>query len=196
MRKDLTEKQVLDAIEKVVGRLAYKFKFGYHEIDDMKQQAAQEALKCLDKWDGIRPLENFMWTHVHNRLYNFKRDNYARLNKPCDTCPLWQNNKCQEFENQLDCDLYAGWIKRNDAKKSLMSTVEHQDVTPGESNINEETFGKTIFLLLNNKIPAAYREDWLRFTNNLKLAKNKREELVDLMREILIEEGIDIDGNR
>lgn len=193
MRKDLTEEQVLEAIDKVVGRLAYKFKFGYHDIEDMKQQATQEALKCLDQWDGVRPLENFMWTHVHNRLYNFKRDNYARLNKPCDTCPFWQNKQCTKYDNQLDCDLYDGWVRRNEAKKALMSTVEHQDITPHESDINDQVFGKSIFYLLNSKIPPYAREDWIRFTNNLKLPKTRRLALIELMKEIVQEEGISID---
>ena len=40
----------------------------------MKQQAAIFALEGLEKYDNKRPLENFLWTHVRNRLFNYKRE--------------------------------------------------------------------------------------------------------------------------
>ena len=74
-----------DIIERVSSRLAQKFRFGYHTIDDMKQQAALFAWEGIyDSWDDSRPLENFLWIHVRNRLYNFKRNNYGRPEKPCE----------------------------------------------------------------------------------------------------------------
>jgi hypothetical protein len=44
---------VLDNISK---RLANKFRFAYHSIDDMKQQAAIFALEGLKNYDKKRPL--------------------------------------------------------------------------------------------------------------------------------------------
>ena len=52
----MTEEQVLQIINNITNRLAGKFKFGYHEIEDMKQQARLFAWQGLENYDGIRPL--------------------------------------------------------------------------------------------------------------------------------------------
>ena len=75
-KKKVTDEAFLEALNIVTKRLVYKFKFGYHEIEDMKQQAAVFAIEALEKYDHKRPLENFLWVHVRNRLFNFKRDNF------------------------------------------------------------------------------------------------------------------------
>ena len=82
----MTEEEVLETIEKIANKLCYKFKFGYHGVEDMKQQATLFALEGLDSYDEKRPLENFLWTHVRNRLFNYKRDNFERPDKPCFSC--------------------------------------------------------------------------------------------------------------
>ena len=97
---NMTEEQVIQTIDNIANRLASKFKFGYHEIEDMKQQARLFAWEGLKNYDGIRPLENFLWTHVRNRLYNFKRNNFGRPDKPCDTCPFFDRNF---FSNATHC---------------------------------------------------------------------------------------------
>ena len=102
----INEEDLITIVNKIANRFASTFKFGYHEIEDMKQQAWQVALEGLKDYDGERPLENFLWTHIRNRLYNFKRDNYFRPEKPCDRCPLLRNDECTKFKDRLACDLY------------------------------------------------------------------------------------------
>ena len=84
----MTEKEVLDVIDIAVRRLAYKFRFGYHTVEDIKQEGRFVALKALKKYDSSRPLENYLWTAVRNGLFNNKRDNYERPDLPCKNCPL------------------------------------------------------------------------------------------------------------
>ena len=69
----MTEEQVVQTIDIIANRLAKKFKFGYHDIDDMKQQARLFAWEGIENYDGVRPLANILWTHVRYRLYYFKR---------------------------------------------------------------------------------------------------------------------------
>ena len=72
--KGVDEKDFLRVLDNISKRLAYKFRFAYHNFDDMKQQAAIFAIEGLEKYDNSRPLENFLWTHVRNRLFNYKRN--------------------------------------------------------------------------------------------------------------------------
>ena len=187
-----SEQEVLDVIDNIANRLCYKFKFGYHSPEDMKQQARLFAWEGLEKYDKKRPLENFLWTHVRNRLYNFKRNNYSRLEKPCDTCEFYVNKKCTEFVDQEECNLYKGWLDRNNAKKNLMHSIsvefdqnEHEDAAIGT------LFAKEVSELLDEKLHVRFREDWIRLLNNLKLGKVRKDKILEEIKSILKENGID-----
>jgi len=194
----MTEEQVVQIINNISNRLANKFKFGYHDIDDMKQQARLFAWEGIENYDGVRPLENFLWTHVRNRLYNFKRNNFGRPDKPCDSCPYFdiahENDKgypCKAYDDHEECDLYMGWLKRNTAKRNIMNTAQ-LDLEVRQSDAIEEMLDKKqMFNLIDKSIPVHYREDWIRFINNLKLSKAKRESLVSIIVGILKENKID-----
>ena len=195
--RGMTEKQVMQTIDLIASRLAGKFKFGYHELEDMKQQARLFAWEGLENYDGVRPLENFLWTHVRNRLYNFKRNNFGRPDKPCDNCPFFDMSfsnsnhyGCKAFDNEEECDLYAGWLKRNTAKRNIMNTANLDIDVNQSAHLDEALDQKHIFNLVDQAIPVPYREDWIRFVNSLKLPKSRRQQVVELVKQILEENDI------
>lgn len=196
--QNMTESQVIQIINNIANRLAGKFKFGYHDLEDMKQQARLFAWEGLENYDGVRPLENFLWTHVRNRLYNFKRNNFGRPDKPCDSCPFFDrdfsNSKgygCREYDNHEECDLYFGWLKRNTSKRNIMNTAQLDlDIKSSES-IEDIIDKKHIFNTVDKEIPVQYREDWVRLVNNLKLPKVRREAITKIIIQILKEHHID-----
>ena len=195
---DMSEQQVIQTINNIANRLALKFKFGYHALEDMKQQARLFAWEGLENYDGIRPLENFLWTHVRNRLYNFKRNNYGRPDKPCDACPFFninfQNSRgygCEAFDDHDECLLYTGRLNRNTAKKNIMNAVRLDLELQGKASSEESVDKKHIFSLIDNNLPVQYREDWIRLTNDLKLSKSRKETIVQVVLSILKENGID-----
>ena len=193
----MTEDEVVQTINLIANRRAGKFKFGYHELEDMKQQARLFAWEGLENYDGVRPLENFLWTHVRNRLYNFKRNNFGRPDKPCDTCPFFDmsfsnSNRypCKAYDNEQECDLYAGWLKRNTAKRNIMNTANLDiDVKQG-NRLDDALDQKHIFNIVDQAIPVYYREDWIRFVNSLKLPKSRRQNIIEIVNEILEENDI------
>jgi len=164
----------------------------------MKQQARLFAWEGIENYDGVRPLENFLWTHVRNRLYNFKRNNFGRPDKPCDSCPYFdlahENDKgypCRAYDNHEECDLYMGWLKRNTAKRNIMNTAQ-LDLDIRQSNSIEDAIdNKHIFNLVDKALPVYYREDWIRLINSLKLSKVKRKALILVIVGILKENNID-----
>ena len=187
-----SEQEVLDVIDGIANRLCYKFKFGYHSPDDMKQQARLFAWEGLEKYDGKRPLENFLWTHVRNRLYNFKRNNYSRLEKPCDTCEFYISKKCTAFVDQEECHLYKGWLDRNNAKKNLMHSISVEfDQKEHETASLSTLFAKEVIELLDEELHVRFREDWIRLLNNLKLNKVRKDKLLEEIYVILKENNID-----
>jgi len=199
-----TEKQVIEIIERIAKPLAKKFKFGYHEIDDITQQIFVEILKpdkngitILEKFDPDKgnSLDSFLWIHARNRLHNFKRDNFARPDLPCNTCPLnaYVDQKCTAYLEQMHCEYFFKWFNRNETKKSLATSksTEQNNEESYEDSINEKIFTKDIYSLVEKNIPVSLREDWIRFTNKLKLSKQKREYLTEFVMNILKENGIE-----
>jgi hypothetical protein len=197
----VTEKEFLSVLDNISKRLGHKFKFGYHSFDDMKQQAAIFALEGLQKYDNKRPLENFLWTHVRNRLFNYKRDNYQRPDKPCLTCPLYDAHckkslsGCLEYSNKTDCELYQTWDARNSSKKNIMKPIGMDDVQDASHNHHKTTdvpntvFNKQIIDLLDQHIPAQYRETYLRLKYGEKIYKNDMTKLLSVITDLLREHG-------
>lgn len=192
------ESDFLAALEKIGNSLAKKYRFGYHDIEDIKQQAAILALEGLKNYDNTRPLENFLWTHVRNRLFNYKRNNYQRPDKPCLKCPLYDphNQKsssgCEKYNNKNDCEMYRSWSKRNDAKKNIMApqTLENS------SDFNNLKYHDPSSLLENNELiklldskitKPEYRESYLKLKNNVKISAGELNKLKKYISSILQE---------
>jgi hypothetical protein len=197
MKKKLpvSESEFLQILENISKKLAYKFKFGYHDIEDMKQQISIFALEGLKNYDNKRPLENFLWTHVRNRLFNYKRDNYQRPDKPCLTCPFYQKQLCTKYSNKNDCELYSNWYSKNHIKKNLMylTTIDEikdfsnifNDLEPNHSIANQE-----IIDFVEDHLNGEYRTIYLKLKNGNKINKadttkltNKIKELIDIYGE-------------
>ena len=58
-------------------------------------------------------------------------------------------------------------------------------------NAAEKFAQKEVVDLLDQEIPVQFREDWIRFINNLKLPKIRRDRLIDTILDILKENGIE-----
>lgn len=188
----MTEKEVLVVIDKIARRLANKFKFGYHSTEDMQQQARLFAWRGLEKYDGIRDLENFLWVVVHNQLYNFKRDNFERPDNPCIKCKNYISYSCTINDNILDCKSYYLWVKRNTAKKNLMLPIELNDVNDSaednmsiSDNVHRNSENSELFNLLDKELPANLRKDFLCIKYGGKLTKQKRLIVQEAIQEIL-----------
>jgi len=176
----VSQEEFLTVLDNISKRLCYKFKFAYHDINDMKQQAAIFALEGLEKYDHSRPLENFLWTHVRNRLFNYKRDNYQRPDKPCLTCPLYRPNNadgldCSEFNDKFNCHAYRSWFQRNNNKKGIIqpSYIENTDPANDKDFVDHISDQQLIDYIENN-LPIKYRSTYLKIKYGNKVAKNDK----------------------
>jgi len=181
----VSEEEFLIVLDNISKRLAHKFRFAYHDIEDMKQQAAIFAIEGLEKYDNKRPLENFLWTHVRNRLFNYKRNNYQRPDKPCIGCPFFDKNltqstnQCSKFSNKNDCDLHASWSKRNEAKKNIIQPSHMEDdsyyKSKGDFNLNIQN--QELIKFLDDNIETEYRENYLKLKHGVKVPKQQLNKL-------------------
>ena len=195
-----TEEEVVNLLTKIAKRLASRFRFGYHAIEDMKQQAILEGWKGLLNYDGVRPLENFLWIHIRNRLFNYKRDNYQRVEYRCNSCPIKQydkkNNLCLKHEQDSleDCKWYYDWVLRNNAKKNLVDTIDFDNVDDdGEAFMSltvdfaENADKSMIFEILEREIPMSHYEDYVRLKCGAKISHPRKRAIKEMIIEILQE---------
>jgi hypothetical protein len=195
----MSEEEIVKVIDSVVRDEAYKFKFGYFDVEDMQQQGRLYCLEVLDKYDGIHPLYNFLRTHVHNRLFNLKRDKFSRLNKPCDICRCKQYNAldadgCSKYVDKESCKSYKRWVQRNNLKRNLMQPIDiHQldkDDTLGlyhEINTGEDMDYHDFLSAIEAKIPPNMRGLFLRLKYHSALTKTQKLRLQKIVQEVLDE---------
>lgn len=199
----VSEAEFLVVLENISKRLGYKFKFGYHSYEDMKQQAAIFALEGLEKYDNSRPLENFLWTHVRNRLFNYKRDHYQRPDKPCLTCPLYDplckksTNQCEAFTDKNECDEYMAWYTRNNRKKNIMKPIGMEETKETsasmslDNNILDKIANQQIIDILDKEIPAPHRETYLKLKYGDKIHRSDINKLSVVISQILNKYKVD-----
>ena len=142
--KKLTQEQILETITRVAKRLSPKYVFGYFDREDIEQEAILMGYDALTRWDGIRPLENFVYTHINNRLKTFMRDNYYRLN--------------------------AGSAEAiQQAKKNIMDPISIESISilklvPEDEFLEARTY-------IDDFLPVQHRKDYLRMCSGVKLSK-------------------------
>tara|TARA_R100001244_G_scaffold50734_1_gene44388 strand:+ start:39 stop:584 length:546 start_codon:yes stop_codon:yes gene_type:complete len=169
--KGMKESEVLEVINKICDRYAYKFQFGYFEPDDIRQEAFIIALDALERYDESRPLENFLAVHVKNRLNNFKRDKYYRQNK----------KKNDDKQQQL-----------NNSKKHLMEPLDITNIRDeSEKNMRltddfiEDVADKEILNIIDEHLDVIFRADYLRIRDGTYVPKPRREQIIKEINEIL-----------
>ena len=172
--KGMTEKEVLEIINKVASRYAHKFRFGYFEADDIRQEAVIIAMEALERYEEGRPLENFLAVHVKHRLNNFKRDKYYRQSKV--------DSNTQE--------------KHNNSKKFLMEPLDISNIRDEkEDNMRvEDDFvidfeQQEVLRIIDQNLDVSLRSDYLRIKDGVYVPKPRRKQIYEEIDMILRENG-------
>ena len=159
---NITEQEFLDAFNKVVKKISHKYVFTSYDSEDIEQEAFIIAAKAIDDYDGKRSLENFLYVHLNNRLKNFKRDNYYRYE-------VGIAQKIQE------------------AKKNILEPIDIHElfyVAIGDNTTND-AYVSEIMTLIDEKLPASMRADYLRIKNKGKITKSRKNKVVKKIQEII-----------
>jgi len=189
--------ETTELILKIADRFAAKFQFGYHDVEDMKQQCCEYALEGLSNYDPTRgPMENFLTVHVRNQLINMKRKQYSRPQPPCVGCPFYDpdkkisQNQCLEFtKDRMDCEKFSAWDQRNQTKKGLMSPRNIDDFPRDTLVSDNDSSNKEIFNIVIDNIPISMRADFNRMLEGLSVPKYKRDKIIEESKRILEEHG-------
>ena len=158
----MTQEEQLRVIRKIAKTLAPKYVFDCYDRDDIEQEAVLMGLEGLSRWDSGRPLENFLYTHINNRLKNFKRDNYCRLGETGEPERVQQSKK-----NILD----AGALNESSVH------IEH--------DLDLLLDRKELINKIEDNLEAKYRKDFLRLISGSRVSPKKKQELLIIIKDIL-----------
>ena len=156
------ENHAVEVIMRIAKRLAPKYVFASYDVEDIEQEAFLIGIAGLEKYDQNRPLENFMYTHISNRLKTFKRDNYYRFD-------------------------YGNAQKIQERKKSILEpmdiaalySVSTEDETISNAHITE------MLDLIDRKLPSELRGDYLRLQTNSSLPKGRKAIVIQAIEDII-----------
>jgi len=160
----MTEQQVIDQINKIVKKIAPRYTFYGYPLEDIAQESFIICMEALPRYDATRPLENFLSVHLSNRLKNFVRDNH--------------------FTNTEDSDKVR-------VMKPAQLDHEHS-LVDGQQRFairDEQIDYRDMIKIIDRKLPAQYRMDYLKMQNDVYVSRNRREEITIVIHEILIENG-------
>lgn len=162
---NMSEAELLNLIESISNRYAYKFRFGYYDLDDIKQEAFIIALEALDKYDESLPLENFLARHIRNRLITFVRDNYYR----------------KEVHSE------AG-ERLNEMKQAVMNPVSIDSI-PDDQLIMEGDFDQVdlceLFDIIDEHLDPKLRESYIKLMHKGDLTQHQRATIINHIKEIV-----------
>tara|TARA_Y100000401_G_scaffold100722_1_gene89776 strand:- start:16111 stop:16632 length:522 start_codon:yes stop_codon:yes gene_type:complete len=157
------ENHAVEVIMRIAKRLAPKFTFASYDVEDIEQEAFLIGIAGLKKYDPTRPLENFMYRHISNRLKTFKRDNYYRLDYGTAAQKI-QDQKRRLLE-PIDIDALYN-----------VCTTDH---THNDAQINET------LMLIDHKLPSHLRRDYLKLQSNSPLPKGRKAIIMQTIEKIV-----------
>jgi DNA-directed RNA polymerase specialized sigma24 family protein len=191
MPTGVTEEQVLEAIENAVKILAPSFTFGIYDIEDIKQEARTFGLEAIGRYDTSRPLDNFIYSHIRNRLINLKRDKFKRNDPPCLVCHHAEGGRTQHPSGEF-CTKYTTWKRRNEAKANLQRPLDLEHITdnrqsqPSPENDAAEIAGlNEMLVLIDTNLPVDMRATYLQMRAGKSVPKSKRVAVEAAVKEIL-----------
>ena len=158
----MSSEEVTAIILKVAQKLAPKYIFASYDVEDIEQEAFIIALDALSRYDSDKPLENFLYTHVNNRLKNFKRDNYFRQD----------HGTAQQIQ---------------DRKKNLLEPIDIEclySISTKDSTVTDAHIRETLELI-DKKLPSHLRRDYLKLRNNSPLPKSRKANVIKVIEDII-----------
>lgn len=164
--KGMNETEVVNTILKISKKLAHRYTFTSYEVEDIEQEAFLIGIAGLDKYDQDRPLENFMYVHINNRLKTFKRDNYYRL----------EHGAAEKIQK---------------TKKDILEPLDIHElyhVATGDT-ISEDAQLSEILQKIDDNLPSNMRSDYLKLKNNATLSKSRKAKVMSFIESILEEDG-------
>ena len=178
-----TASEFEEAFTWAISKLKKKYAFDIYDEEDISQEAwiiAEKGVSSYDSSKGV-PLENFLYTHLNNRLFNFRRDNSIRIETNCQECKAQKKTCPRCVKRQKTNNIKLGIL----SPASIDSSPHPYDIPEYEDTIDKNSLIEAIEAAL----PANLVEDYLKFKDGVSLPHKKRQLILDFIRKVAIAKG-------
>jgi hypothetical protein len=175
---------ITQVIHDVCLMLSNTYQFGYHLQDDIYQEAYAEALIVLnrDVYNiAIKPLGNFLYAHIRNRLSNLKRKQLFRSEAPCKCCDAFN-------PGPNPCKRWIAWNKCNETKQRLMRpmTLAYDAKVPApHEDVSARILLSELRSYILDRLPSELHEDFECFAAEGDLPKARHALLLQTLHAVL-----------
>jgi DNA-directed RNA polymerase specialized sigma24 family protein len=148
------DEETMKLIQRVIDIHAPCYNVSGYELEDIKQEAFIICMGIIKKWDGIRPLENFLVISLSHRLKTFVRDKgklqggFADIN--------------QKIQSPIDID-NVDW----DTERALIS----------EDNVAADVDYRDLVRAIDQYLPISLRKDYLQMRAGVKINRSRQEKI-------------------
>lgn len=152
--------EALATIEMIAHQLGPKHIFPGRSNEDMIQEGIYMGLRALPKYDGVRPLENWMRVVLKSRYLNYRRNNYQRSEKTTDPARA------------------AVLAAHNKTRQNIMSPVDVDEVghtITSDSRAHEDAAYAELVELIKAKLPVKLRSDYLKMIDGVHISVARKE---------------------
>ena len=157
----MTEEQVMAQFKIVIDRIAPRYTFYGWVVDDIKQEAYIECMEALERYDGKRPLENFLSYNLANRLKNVIRKHHFKTTDKDDKKRV----------------LMPGQLSNEEAMRYY------------EEDMDQNIDTSDMISVIDKHLPSTYRENYLKMVNDIHIDKKQKDELIEVIKTIVEEYG-------
>lgn len=176
---NINNPEIFSIVDRVCKDICKRFTFDSYDEDDIYQESILICEDIINKYDGERPLENFLRVSLKNRLMNFKRDNTTYYKFVCPEC----NNK-----NCKNCEYCIKYRIVYEIKKNINSPLNIDEIEDEQlqyNNIDEYIEYSELHQLINFHLPIEMRADYLRIMSGVYINKSRRDEIISRITDIL-----------
>ena len=181
-----TQEEVLDEIKTVCRSISTQINFGYYDKEDIEQEGIILGITVLGDYDFERPLANFIYTHVRNRILNLQRKLLTRTDPPCLLCHQSISGHSGHTDGKM-CDSYKKWHKLNFTKRSLMEPMELEEGI-AKDTVSDLSETKDLITKIDSLLPIYLRASYLRMRAGENVPENIKEQVEDFVRELIYQE--------
>lgn len=204
----MDNEKVIEAVEKFSGYLASVYKFGFFEIDDLKQEAMVRAFQVVNNgtYDESKDLDQYLFTAVKNHFKNIHRKYRQKNEPPCLTCPLFDPgfksslNQCREYADKNDCEPFNSFNNKYKNRQSLLQPADIASISETdkeqlviEYNLLDDLAQTELYDYVDKNISPEIRSDFLRMLSGIKISSENTKRVQKEIALILINGGFHID---
>ena len=181
--------KILQLIQALACKLASRYRFSYHTIEDIEQEAIIIGLEGLSRYNKeMGALSTFLYHHINNRLKNFKRNHTHYLTQ---TCPI-----CNSKTPSKDCEVCQYNETKRLARKNILEPISLDSVDDEnernmwtELDLIQYLESKEIFSIIESYLPVDLRADYLRLRDGALVPYGRKLKLIEFIQTILEEHG-------